>query len=159
MKQNLVGEKFLWFKERIESADEVTPAKVLELMERYLGRFDEELEQIQLKHTVGQRKSRQHASREDVIRMTKKREMNEFNTCGLEMPNLLNPKQLSMLMEWEGELRFLQNFKIVRYSRSHLENLIKKSSNGEKTMDEESQNEADEKEEKTGKGHKLMYIP
>lgn len=50
---------------------------------RYLGRFDEELEQIQVKHTVGQRKSRQHASREDVIKMTKAREMNEFNTCGL----------------------------------------------------------------------------
>lgn len=49
----------------------------------YLGRFDEELDQIKMKHSVGQRKNRQHASREDIINMTIKREREEFDTCGL----------------------------------------------------------------------------
>jgi hypothetical protein len=45
--------------------------------------FNEELEQIRLKHSVGNRKNRQHASREDIIRLTLLREEEEFNTCGL----------------------------------------------------------------------------
>jgi translation machinery-associated protein 16 len=50
---------------------------------RYIGRNDEELEQIGIKHSIGGRKNRQHASREDIIKMTKKREQEEFDTCGL----------------------------------------------------------------------------
>jgi translation machinery-associated protein 16 len=50
---------------------------------RYLGRFQEELEQISLKHSVGNRKNRQHANREDIIRLTLLRDEELFNTCGL----------------------------------------------------------------------------
>lgn len=50
---------------------------------RYLGRFDEELEQLQLKHSIGMRKGRQHGNREDIIKMTQKNERNDFNTCGI----------------------------------------------------------------------------
>lgn len=50
---------------------------------RYLSRYDEELEQIKLKHAIGQRKNRQHASREDVIRHTQQHEREEYNTCGM----------------------------------------------------------------------------
>lgn len=54
------------------------------------------------------------------------------------MPNILNPKQLSMLMEWEGELRFLQNFKIVRYSRKHLEGLVQRTKSDDKVANKET---------------------
>lgn len=50
---------------------------------RYISRFDEELQQIALKHSVGQRRNRQHASREDIIRLTRQREEEEYATCGL----------------------------------------------------------------------------
>lgn len=50
---------------------------------RYLARFNDELEQIRIKHSVGNRKNRQHASREDIINMTIQRETEEFNTCGI----------------------------------------------------------------------------
>lgn len=50
---------------------------------RYLKRFDEELEHIQSKHSIGHRKNRQHASREDVIKLTKKHEEEEYKTCGI----------------------------------------------------------------------------
>jgi translation machinery-associated protein 16 len=48
-----------------------------------LGRFDAELEQIKIKHSIGNRKNRQHASREDIINLTIKAEREEFNSCGL----------------------------------------------------------------------------
>lgn len=60
-----------------------TALQTEELILKYLARFDEELEQITIKHSVGSRKNRQHANREDIINMTKKREAEEFNTCGI----------------------------------------------------------------------------
>ncbi|CAG4931570.1 unnamed protein product [Colias eurytheme] len=121
IKQNLIGEKILWFKERIpEGCVILSKEQTLELIETYLARFDEELEQIALKNSVGQRKNRQHASREDVINITKKREKDEFETCGLEMPDLMDANQMEVLRNWNGELRFLQHFKLKRIARKHL---------------------------------------
>lgn len=121
IKQNLVGEKIMWFKERIpENCSVLTKEQTLELIETYLSRFDEELEQIALKNSVGQRKSRQHASREDIINITKKRELDEFETCGIELPDLMDVEQMEVLRHWNGELRFIQHFKLKRIARKHL---------------------------------------
>ncbi|XP_026313523.1 translation machinery-associated protein 16 homolog [Hyposmocoma kahamanoa] len=121
IKQNMTGEKILWFKERIpENCTVLTKQQVLELIQTYLARFDEELEQIMLKNSVGQRKTRQHASREDIINITKKRELDEFETCGMEMPDLMDQSQMEVLRNWNGELRFLQNFKLKRFAKKHL---------------------------------------
>lgn len=121
IKQNLLGEKILWFKERIPADCAVlTKEQVLQLIEIYLARFDEELEQIALKNSIGHRKNRQHASREDIINITKKRDAEEFDGCGIEMPDLLDAHQVKLLREWNGELRFVQNFKLKRVARKHL---------------------------------------
>lgn len=121
VKQNLIGEKILWFKERIpEGCIILDKEQTLKLIETYLSRFDDELEQIALKNSIGQRKNRQHASREDIINITKKREVEEFETCGLEMPDLMDPHQMEVLRGWNGELRFLQHFKLKRIARKHL---------------------------------------
>ncbi|KAG7303260.1 hypothetical protein JYU34_011727 [Plutella xylostella] len=121
VKQNLVGEKILWFKERIpEDCAVLSKEQILELIEQYLARFDEELEQIALKNSIGQRRNRQHASREDIINITKKREVEEFATCGLELPDLMDHQQMKVLKNWNGELRFLQHFKLKRICRKHL---------------------------------------
>ncbi|KAL1123168.1 hypothetical protein AAG570_002255 [Ranatra chinensis] len=123
IKKNTFGEKLIWIRDKLEPDTKVlTGEMVQKLMEEYLGRFDEELEQIQLKHSVGQRKGRQHASREDVIQMTISREKEEYETCGIEIVDILNPIQLEMLRKWDGNLGLVQNFKITRYSRKYLEN-------------------------------------
>ncbi|XP_021924247.1 translation machinery-associated protein 16-like isoform X2 [Zootermopsis nevadensis] len=125
MKQNLIGEKFLWFRDHlVPDITKYTPELILIIIELYLGRFKEELEQISLKHSIGNRKNRQHASREDIIRLTLLREEEEFATCGLEIPDVTIPKQLEMLRNWDGELRLLQNFKLRRFSRKSLRDLV-----------------------------------
>lgn len=50
---------------------------------RYIARNDEELEQIAIKRSIGPKRATQHARRESIIRMTKQREQEEFNTCGI----------------------------------------------------------------------------
>ncbi|XP_014371471.2 translation machinery-associated protein 16 homolog [Papilio machaon] len=122
IKNNLIGEKIMWFKERVPpDCTFLNKEQTLDLIQTYLSRFDEELEQIAIKNSVGQRKSRQHASREDIIKITKEREVGEFESCGLEMPDLMNPQQMEVLKNWNGELRFLQHFKLKRISRKMLQ--------------------------------------
>lgn len=121
MKQNLIGEKIMWFRDRLDPNLNTCTCEILdELIEKYLGRFDDELEQIGIKHSVGGRKNRQHANREDIIKMTIKRERDEYNTSGLEIPDLLDDRNLDFIRKWNGELRFLQNIKLVRLGRKHL---------------------------------------
>ena len=40
------------------------------------------------------------------------------------MVDVLNPAQLDLLKKWSGELRYLQNFKLVRYTKKKLEDDI-----------------------------------
>uniref|UniRef100_A0A6M2DQE6 Putative translation machinery-associated protein 16 n=1 Tax=Xenopsylla cheopis TaxID=163159 RepID=A0A6M2DQE6_XENCH len=120
IKQNLLGEKLLWFRDKLENAEIYTSAQFDQLFEKYLSRFDEELEQIALKRSIGGHRNRQHASRQDTIRMTIEREREEYNGCGIEMIDIREPANLKQLREWEGELRLLCNFKIKRIAKKHL---------------------------------------
>ncbi|XP_063243400.1 translation machinery-associated protein 16 [Bacillus rossius redtenbacheri] len=128
VKQNLLGEKLLWFRDNLDSKKtKYTPQLTVQLIEKYLSRFREEQEQIRMRHSVGSRsKHRQHASREDIIRHTVLHEEEEFATCGLEVPDLLNVKQFALLKNWSGELRYIQNFQLKRYCRSDLEAMSRK---------------------------------
>ncbi|KAI5712424.1 hypothetical protein M8J75_008244 [Diaphorina citri] len=138
MKQNLLGEKLLWFQEHINpEMKEMTAETLDELIRLYLARFDEELEQIQLKHSVGQRKNRQHASREDVLVSSKKREMEEYLGCGIELVDVFIPKQLELLKSWTGELRYLPNFVLKRFNKSNLQKKFKQNTSKDKTQKEE----------------------
>lgn len=73
---------------------------IINLIWRYIGRNDEELEQIAIKHSVGGKRSRQHASREDIIRMTKKREQEEFDTCGIGIYTLSLVCLVELMLHW-----------------------------------------------------------
>lgn len=127
IKLNILGEKISWFKEQLlPDVTVYTPDQVDELLQVYLNRFDEELEQITIKHSIGGRKNRQHASREDIIRLNQKMELQEYKTCGIEIPDLLNTQQLKYLRNWDGELRFIQNFKLRRIGKPLLDQLREK---------------------------------
>uniref|UniRef100_A0A1B6E4P4 Translation machinery-associated protein 16 n=1 Tax=Clastoptera arizonana TaxID=38151 RepID=A0A1B6E4P4_9HEMI len=121
LKQNIEGVKYIWFRDHLNSSTtECTHEMLANLIEQYLDRFDDELNQIKIKNTIGQRKSRQHASREDVIALTKLQERFEYENAGIELPDILQRNQLSMLMNWNGQLRFLQNFKLRRFNKKFL---------------------------------------
>lgn len=120
--QNLIAEKLMWFKDRLLHDVNVYSAEQTDdIIIQYLSRFNEELEQINIKHSIGKRKNRQHASREDTIKLTINKEIEEYNTCGIEMPDLMNEKQLTLLRTWSGELKYLQKFQLRRISKKFLQ--------------------------------------
>lgn len=124
----LLGDKLLWFHDNLNlflaEGVEMTKTVMLELATGYLARFDDELEQINLKNSIGGSKNNkrtQHRSRQDTIEFTQKTEKDELEGCGLEMPDLLNSDNLKYFKDWNGELRFVQNIKLRRFSRKDLE--------------------------------------
>ncbi|KAK7597869.1 hypothetical protein V9T40_010094 [Parthenolecanium corni] len=118
VKLNSQGEKVLWFRDNLDpEAEQCTPFMVDELIEKYLGRFDEEMSLIQSVKPYEQQK---YASRRDQIRHIMEDERNEYNGCGFEIPDILNKTHLEALRKWTGELRYLQNIPLVRYSKTYL---------------------------------------
>lgn len=132
VRQNLLGEKLQWFKDNLDASAALCTAEMLmELIERYLHRFDDELEQIELKRSIGGHRSRQHASREDIIRMTILKDREDYETGGIELPDILATSQLALLRQWQGELRFLQKFRLRLFSKRFLSSIIGKSASKE----------------------------
>ncbi|XP_011646680.1 translation machinery-associated protein 16 [Pogonomyrmex barbatus] len=83
IKQQLIGEKLMWLKQNM--CPDLCPymeTDIVKLLVKYIGRNDEELEQIEIKHSIGKR-GRQHANRQDIILMSKKEEQTQLDTCGI----------------------------------------------------------------------------
>ena len=125
-RMSALSDKLIWIKENLPALldEEALPTSsvLLELIEGMLSRFDEELQQIEIKRSIGGKNRRnQHSSREDAIRQTLESEKSDFEGCGLEMPDLLDPANFKYFSNWNGELRFVQNIKLRRFRKSELE--------------------------------------
>lgn len=124
---NVQGKKLFWLYEQIEDLDgPLTPDMYIELLELYLTRFDEELEQINIKHTINKKRGNQHASRESVIKITLEKEVEDFNGGGLELPNLCDPVEFKEFLDWNGEASKIQHLKMHFVSKKFLESLKEK---------------------------------
>ncbi|PBC29132.1 hypothetical protein APICC_08584 [Apis cerana cerana] len=135
IKQNLVGEKMLWIKEHM--IPDICP-------------YTPELTARLLETSISYKRNKQHASREDILRMTREKEQEEYDTCGIEIPDILNPTQCEMLRNWNGELRYMTNFKFRRFGKKHLNALKKANKESKENKDiqakvsKKSQNSSEE---------------
>ncbi|XP_072037727.1 translation machinery-associated protein 16-like [Amphiura filiformis] len=146
LKQTLLLDKLQWFKDnRDDSKDSYTKTDMVELVKRYIHRFDDELEQIEIIHGMKSRKNRQHAAREDVIRMTMKREEQAFNTSGIEMPDLCDAKNLELFLKWDGTSKHahLIKMRLVKLSDSSLSSKQVGKHKGAKNEDKGRKEEED----------------
>merc|ERR1719508_246112 len=121
-----LAEKLVWIKDSLpavmDDEGQMTKDAMLELVTGLLSRFDEELEQINIKNSIGGKNRRkQHSSREDAINHTLAVEKSDFEGCGIEMPDLFDAANLSYFTAWNGEVRFVQNIKLRRVRRAELE--------------------------------------
>ncbi|XP_076458071.1 translation machinery-associated protein 16-like [Babylonia areolata] len=111
------AERLLWFHERLDERQCYSKSDLLHMLEQFRNRFDDELEQIAIVNSVGSRKgSKQHASREAAIKMTQDMEKNEFESVGIEVPDLCSKDNLRNFRLWGGEMKYVQNLKMKRIS-------------------------------------------
>lgn len=122
-KANILGEKFAWFTEALEDTSEaITAERFLDLMDKYLNRFDEELEQIRLKQSISKNRSHQHFSRESAIKMTVEKDTADYNGGGTMFLDLCDPAQFHAFKEWNGNAMALQHIKMCLITKKFIEN-------------------------------------
>ncbi|XP_013111576.2 translation machinery-associated protein 16 homolog [Stomoxys calcitrans] len=127
IKSNIMGEKLTWFLEHIEEGRKqpLSPEEFEQLIQLYLKRFDEELEQIALKQSISKNRANQHAARQDVIRITLEKETNEYKAGGMELLNLCDPVKFKSLMDWDGSAINVQHLKLDLVSHNMLQRFKK----------------------------------
>ncbi|NP_001291152.1 translation machinery-associated protein 16 [Esox lucius] len=119
---NNMGEKLLWFQSQLDpDRTEFTKEDACQFIERYLHRFDSELEQIELVNGIKGRQGRLHGSREAVIKQTLERETALYHGNGFEIPDIINSKHLNTFREWSGDLKKLPNIKLRKISSKGLD--------------------------------------
>ncbi|XP_071953728.1 translation machinery-associated protein 16-like [Antedon mediterranea] len=115
LKRGTLIEKLLWFQNELDpDKDMFSKEEMHTIIEKYLHRFDEELEQIDIVKSLKHRKGRQHASREDVILATIAREKEIYQLSGLEVPDVLTVHGCEVFRAWNGEARYLQSLKLTK---------------------------------------------
>ncbi|XP_020956248.1 translation machinery-associated protein 16 isoform X2 [Sus scrofa] len=83
LRLNLIGEKLQWFQNHLDPQKvRYSKRAACNLIERYLSRFNDELEQIELQNDVRARQGRRHCAREAAIRQTVQRERQQFQGYG-----------------------------------------------------------------------------
>ncbi|CAI9743297.1 Hypothetical predicted protein [Octopus vulgaris] len=118
-KLNFFIERLQWFKNELENFEgAISLSEQTKLVIKYLERFQDELDQIKIINSIGKRKGVRHASREASIKMTIDMERAQFKGEGLEIPDLLNPDNVSVLKSWDGEYSFVPKIKTTRVSSS-----------------------------------------
>ncbi|XP_068607295.1 translation machinery-associated protein 16 [Brachionichthys hirsutus] len=119
---SIIGEKLLWFQGQLESEKTVyTRKNACDIIERYLQRFDSELEQIELMNGIKGRQGRLHCAREAVVKQTIERERAQYEGAGFEIPDIINRKHLKTFREWTGDLKKLPNIKLRKVSNKGLD--------------------------------------
>ncbi|KAG8453861.1 hypothetical protein GDO86_000476 [Hymenochirus boettgeri] len=117
LRLNIIGEKLKWFQSHLNpNKAEYTKKDACELIESYFHRFDSELEQIELHNSIKGRQTRQHSSRETVIKQTIEHEKRLYNGYGIEIPDIVNAKSLKVFRDWDLDLRKLPNLKMRKIS-------------------------------------------
>ncbi|XP_047433932.1 translation machinery-associated protein 16 [Mugil cephalus] len=138
------GEKLLWFQSQLEPTKTTyTRQEACEVIERYLHRFDSELEQIELMNGIKGRQGRLHGARETAIKQTIERERALYEGVGFEIPDIINAKHLKTFREWTGDLKKLPNIKMRKVSNKDLDT----KSTGDEKHEAEDDHEEDEDED------------
>lgn len=132
----------MWFQAQLHpSKTTFTKTDACDIIERYLHRFDTELEQIELVNGIKGRQGRLHGAREAVIKQTIERERAQFEGVGFEIPDIINAKHLKAFREWTGDLKKLPNIKLRKVSKKGLQ---AQTAEQDKREEEEDINDAEE---------------
>ncbi|KAA0722420.1 Translation machinery-associated protein 16 [Triplophysa tibetana] len=137
------GEKLSWFQSQLDPGKaDYTKHDACDIIERYLHRFDGELEQIELVNSIKGRQGRRHGSREAIIRQTMERERAQYEGTGFEIPDIINSKHLKTFREWSGDLKKLPNIKMRKVLAKGIDSTVSVASHNTQMEEENEENES-----------------
>lgn len=101
--------------------------KFFKLNFSYFHRFDDELEQIELKIQINKKhRQNQHSNRSSIIKMNLETDIKNFNGGGIELPDLTDPVHFEKFKKWDGNAHNIQHLDVKYISRKYLNELKSK---------------------------------
>jgi translation machinery-associated protein 16 len=138
----LTGERWIWFRYAFEEDKTVaTKPEMHELIEQYLVRHDDEIEELEQDRNKGHRKPK--GPRQDFLESLRISEQNEYisgmgkiykSVClvyvfligvFIELPDMTNGKTLKLLREWDGDKNSMPRMTTIRLQKPTEEDLKK----------------------------------
>lgn len=107
----VVVDRVTWFQLVIDpEAGPLPRDEVHSLIAEYLGRFDEEIEQLK----ASQRTGRPKPKRLDELEMVRQQEREAYERTGFEMPDLMCAASVAALRRWDGTRESFSQVKMIR---------------------------------------------
>ncbi|KAI9102820.1 translation machinery-associated protein 16 [Phlyctochytrium arcticum] len=108
-----IAERIMWFKYALpEELPAATPEVVYDVIEQYIQRNSDEVERIQ--STL--RKNRPSPPKLDMLQALAKKDEQEYIN-GIEIPLLLDQKNVTILRAWDGDYNGISRIKMVTVRR------------------------------------------
>merc|ERR1711973_912426 len=108
-------------KEKLVDLKDFTRENAREFFQNYLHRFDDEINEIELRNIELKRKTQSNSSRIDAMKDAVLKERMLLNSTGLDGPNLFNFKSLEAWLEWDGDLDGMPRLKTKLWTVGNLE--------------------------------------
>ncbi|CAI2188438.1 6012_t:CDS:2, partial [Funneliformis geosporum] len=116
-----IVERLLWFRYALDDAFPcATKAEVYDLIELYIARNDDDISKFDSPKSVHKTKSSKKFLL-DALKLKEKREYME----GFEIPNLLDPKNIKILRQWDGDINSMSRIKTIRIEDPNNINTLK----------------------------------
>ncbi|KAJ3278217.1 hypothetical protein HK104_002552 [Borealophlyctis nickersoniae] len=104
-------DRTVWFKYALaEDITCATMAQVHDIILSYISRNDDEIEKLK----SNLRKGRPRPARLELLETLRGKDLQEYATGGIELPDLTDAKNLSLFRAWEGDYNALDKIKFVR---------------------------------------------
>ncbi|KAJ2079807.1 translation machinery-associated protein 16, partial [Coemansia sp. RSA 988] len=108
------GQKQVWFRDRINEEDLLeqkswTIEQLAKLVDDYLQRNDEEIEEIE----AGRVKGRALAPKDSLFMQVTETEKKEAKLGGIEVPDLTSAFMVKTLRSWDGDVNSVSTIKLI----------------------------------------------
>ncbi|XP_052069532.1 translation machinery-associated protein 16-like [Mytilus californianus] len=124
IKNDVIAQKLIWFQQEVdEERKDFTKRDLIEYTKKYLRRFDDELDQIAIIKSVGNRQGLQHTARKSAIQLSIERDQQMLESSGLEVPDIINGNHLDNFRKWDGNLFAVQNIKFRKLFKKDFEEI------------------------------------
>ncbi|KAI8817951.1 translation machinery-associated protein 16 [Fimicolochytrium jonesii] len=109
VKKTRAVERMLWFKYALdEELTAATKEQVHDIIGQYINRYDLEIAEL----TENMRKGRPPPARLELLKTLRSKDIQEYNT-GIEVPQMMHPKNVVALRKWEGDYNGIGEIKTV----------------------------------------------
>ncbi|KAI8064733.1 hypothetical protein BC940DRAFT_305214 [Gongronella butleri] len=106
-----IAARWLWFRYALdEDQEETTIDGMHELIQAYIERNSEEMEQLQAQRKITKRPKSQ---REHLIEATMTSDKDEYRS-GMDLPDLTSRKMVQLIREWDGDINGMSRIRTIR---------------------------------------------